>query len=80
VQQLEYRAQHRAQPLSERHQQFVEPEQRGLADAGPPDHQPGDGQRAGRRQPLADPVETVGRGIDRLCGGMQLPAQDLVEV
>jgi hypothetical protein len=74
------RFEHRPQPLSERHQEFVDPEQGGLADAGPPDHQPGDSHRARRRQPLADPVETVGGGLDRLSGGMQFPPQDLVEV
>jgi hypothetical protein len=74
------RLERRPQPLSERHQQFVDPEQGGLADAGPPDRQPGDSQWARRRQPFADPVETVGGGLDRLGGGMQLPAQDLVEV
>jgi hypothetical protein len=38
VQELENRPQHRAQPVSEGHQQFVDPEQCGLANAGPPDH------------------------------------------
>jgi hypothetical protein len=58
------RLEHRSQPLSERHQQFVDPEQGRLADAGPPDHQPRDSQRARRRQPLTDPVETVGGGLE----------------
>jgi hypothetical protein len=80
VQPFGHRPQYRVQPFSERHQQFVDPEQGGLADAGPPDHQPGDGQRARSRQPLADQVEPVGGRLERLCRGVQLPAQDLIEV
>jgi hypothetical protein len=70
----------RAQPLRDRLEHLVQPDQGGLADRGPADHDPGDGQGAGCRQACADLVETVRRRLDRLSGSAQFPAQDLVDI